>query len=68
VLQVKPTSSIKKVKAQKGQMLPIFYNGSIINIGDQDWVEIDIEALGYEPKIQFQKALAQKNIFEMGAK
>lgn len=64
---MKQDKQIKKkmYKAAPGIKLPLYYKGSIIRIGEEP-VEIDIEALGYEPKIQFQKAIKDKQIIETG--
>lgn len=62
----KEKKEAKKFKAAEGQQLPIFYKGSIIRIGNEP-VEIDVDALGYESKIQFQQALKDKSIIEVGA-
>ena len=57
-----------KVKAVPGVILPIFYKGSIIRIGENESVEIDLNALLYEPRIQFQSALDNKQIIKVGDK
>jgi hypothetical protein len=64
----KKSSPIKHVKASAGFVLPLFYKGSIIQIDELNPFEIDTNALGLEAKIQFQKALDDKHIFEIGAK
>ena len=61
-----PPTGSRKYLATSKHMLPILYKGSIIYIGETTHVEIDFEALGYEPKIQFLKALKQKQIIEVG--
>lgn len=62
----KKISTVKLVKASPGHVLPIFYKGSIIRIGETDAVEIDLDLLQYEPKHQLTRALALKNIIEIG--
>lgn len=61
-----PVVGAKKYKTAEGlAALPIYYKGAIIWIRHEP-VEIDFEALGYEPKIQFQEALKLKHIIEIG--
>jgi hypothetical protein len=57
---------VLRYRATKGHTLPISYKGSIIHIGTTEAVEIDVEALAYEPRIQFMKALRDKQIFVEG--
>lgn len=59
-------SNLKKFQAAEGKMLPIFYCGSIIRIDDKEPKELDVDLLGYEPKIHLEKALKQKDISEIG--
>lgn len=61
-----PKSTVRKLKAAPGHILPLFYKGSIIRIGELELVEIDWSLLDYEPKHQLEKAIAQKNIIEIG--
>jgi len=65
--QAKQISSLKKFKAEKGFILPIFYNNSIIRIGEEP-VEIDMSLLKYESEIQLKRALDKKHILEIGDK
>lgn len=58
---------VRFYRATAGHVLPISYKGSIIHIGTNEAVEIDVEALAYEPRIQFEKALADKQIVIEGA-
>ncbi len=58
---------VKRYKATKGHMLPLFYKGSIIHIGTLESVEIDESLLEYEPRHQFEKALRDKHIVVEGA-
>jgi hypothetical protein len=59
-------SSVRILKAAAGHILPVFYKGSIIRIGETEAVEIDWNLLEFESKHQLEKALAQKNIIEIG--
>ena len=65
---MKPVKQTKKYKAIAGHVLPIYYQGSIIRIVESEETPIDIDALEYEPRIQFDKALAKKIIIETGDK
>jgi hypothetical protein len=59
---------IKKVKANKGFILPIFYINSIIHIDENSEFEIDVNVLRYEAKIQFDNAIKDKHIIVLGEK
>lgn len=61
----KEAKAVKAFKAAEGKIFPIYYKGSIVKIG-QEAVEIDVEHLSYESKIQFDQALKLKSIFEVG--
>jgi hypothetical protein len=61
-----PLSGIRKVRAAKGYVLPISYLGSIIMIDEKNTREIDVAQLKYEPKLQFEKALLDKHLIEVG--
>lgn len=65
-IKLQLVAEVKKYKSAPGYMLPIYYKGSIIRINEESQAEIDIEALEYEPKIQFKKALELKHIIETG--
>lgn len=57
---------VRFYRATAGHILPLSYKGSIIHIGTSEAVEIDVEALAYEPRIQFERALADKQIVVEG--
>ena len=58
---------VRFYRATKGHVLPLSYKGSIIHIGTNEAVEIDVEALDYEPREQFEKALRENQIVVEGA-
>jgi len=64
---LKPAIKIKKVKTIPGHVLPLFYNGSIIHIDEYSVFEIEVGYLKYEPLLQFEKALKEKILIEVGA-
>ena len=57
----------QKYMATKGHSFPIFYKGSIIRIGDTEPVEIEVSHLSYDGRSQFQRALDNNQILEVGA-
>ena len=61
------TSEVKKLilKASPKNVLPVFYCGKIIHIDSKKTTELDEKLLRYETKIQIEKALKEKSIFEI---
>jgi len=60
--------SMISVVAAPGKLQPIFYKGSIIRIGDKDPVDLDLNALVYQPRAQLDQAIKSGDVLVVKSK
>ncbi len=59
------SKELKKYRACKGCVLPIFYDGKIIHVSSKSKQEIDLALLDHESKHIFKTAIKDKQIEEV---